>query len=181
MARGAHSEAAVISKPRVEDSDWALLGVICSWASQPPELDKINAFLLFNQPVCGILLLPPAWANRIFSSSAFPQMFPLWCTTSVSTVRAHGAGRRPEQCEWCPMDHVSLDYEKKSHFLNQIQRCLGWLKVSVKSLLGFLQTSRSLGHWLRTLCGRERWFRPQFQVGPDSRPGHRGRTLIWMK
>ena len=30
-----------------------------------------------------------------------------------------GAGWRPEQCEWCPMDHVSLDYEKNSHFYHK--------------------------------------------------------------
>lgn len=53
----------------------------------------------FNQPLWRLgSCLPGLTVHEVFSSAAF-QVFPLWCITFVSRVRAQGAGQRPERCE----------------------------------------------------------------------------------
>ena len=85
--------------------------------NSPQNSDKKNAFLLFNQPKLWYLLEVTCLTqlhSRIFSSLAFPQMFLLWGTTSISRVESTWAECRPERCEWCPRDPVSLYYKKNS-------------------------------------------------------------------
>ena len=52
----------------------------------------------------------------------------------------------------------------------------GLNKLTVQFLTG-RQEPGTLGE---TWCDRDRWFGSQFQVGPDSRSGYTGRSLVWM-
>lgn len=80
-----------------------------------------------------------------------------------------------------PRDHILLDFKKKISLPDPNSKLMELIQGLSKLTSHFLTRWQEPGTLGEIWCDRERWFVSQFQVGPGSKPGHTGRSLIWMK